>query len=489
MKKITSLLLCFIITIMSCEETSVVENNISPVSYYQAASEQQFAQALARALADNEALRKFIKHKALDQFDKDYDVLYLRVKDDLVDGEQNFRNILLTYFEDPNALIKIEAEYPLLTIFVPTLPEDSFSADKWNTETEIPLVALSMDRKPEISVVDAEGNTFYLKPNEVPAFPVVVLKNNERVILKKGGASQSANARTDNSSEFAFIDDAFDNVSTNKKKATLTTSRVTNELDQKLIDARNLGIEWPRDYIYYNLTPAKQRGAFSYDFQEHITSFKFNTAEGVKKIADQGSDPGIIFGGASGWTDGYFEFAVNVLINGRVTKKDLNVIFSAKGSDLFDVTYTKTTTRCGLFCKRTIYTISSITPLTVYPNIPLINWDLDNFASSMVVKFQEFDVSETISETIEVSSKFATNFELGAGAKEKVGFKFGASMEESTTEKHTRTYALNSDDLGEAIINFADKVIIDQSGEPANYRTREYSTGLVSFSVEPKRVQ
>jgi hypothetical protein len=55
--------------------------------------------------------------------------------------------------------------------------------------------------------------------------------------------------------------------------------------------------------------------------------------------------------------------------------------------------------------------------------------------------------------------------------------------------------SLDSDELGNTIVEFGDKVIIGQGnvhpllGGGTFYQTREYSTGWVSFSIEPIRVQ
>src|SRR5699024_12159411 len=73
-------------------------------------------------------------------------VLYGYVRDKLV-GDVTFRETLLPYFENEEELINIENTIETLTIFIPSLPNSSFSAESWNTANDVPLVAIRLDRK------------------------------------------------------------------------------------------------------------------------------------------------------------------------------------------------------------------------------------------------------------------------------------------------------------------------------------------------------
>ncbi len=106
--------------------------------------------------------------------------------------------------------------------------------------------------------------------------------------------------------------------------------------------------------------------------------------------------------------------------------------------------------------------------------------------------FEESDNSTEITESILSTTKFATNFGVEANIFKKIGLKFGASLENTSTSTVSRKYTLNSDYLGVAIVNFADKVIVGRGVLPfagTVYTTREYDNGVFSISVEPKRVQ
>ncbi|QHC85214.1 hypothetical protein AS589_10715 [Empedobacter brevis] len=134
--------------------------------------------------------------------------------------------------------------------------------------------------------------------------------------------------------------------------------------------------------------------------------------------------------------------------------------------------------------------------------IPSLQWDLKDYSSSIKVTFEEVDISETEVITNSRVTKFAGNFSIEATIK-KIGLKFGANLETTKTVTNQVTRTLASDELGEAIINFGDRVLIYQNrgviedpsfplkdyrrGVPSNYRN--YSTGYLDFNVIPLRVQ
>ena len=51
--------------------------------------------------------------------------------------------------------------------------------------------------------------------------------------------------------------------------------------------------EWPRDYIYYGLTPQQPKGPFNRDFKESLVYFKLlgDPRTVMNKICDQSEDP------------------------------------------------------------------------------------------------------------------------------------------------------------------------------------------------------
>lgn len=89
---------------------------------------EDFATALARVFNDSKEIRELIKAEALKMIDDDYDVLYMLVKDVKLKDNSTLESSLSKYMpiKDISNLIQ---EIPTLTIFVPELIDDSFSAE------------------------------------------------------------------------------------------------------------------------------------------------------------------------------------------------------------------------------------------------------------------------------------------------------------------------------------------------------------------------
>jgi len=149
-----------------------------------------FARSLAKAVASEPAVRRFLKTEAQKMMDEDYDVVYHLVKDIPLDNNHTFRENLLPYFSSEADLAKIEDRLPLLTIFVPSLPEGTFSAETWDVESQIPDVAIRLRGTNEIPIVKATGEQMILEPSLIPGYPVIVVKNNERMITERQSGYQ-----------------------------------------------------------------------------------------------------------------------------------------------------------------------------------------------------------------------------------------------------------------------------------------------------------
>jgi hypothetical protein len=86
---------------------------------------------------------------------------------------------------------------PLLTIFVPTLPEGSFSAETWNTSADVPFVAIRRSDTNDVPIISPEGEEYLLDASLIPSYPVVVVKENERLISSsQNGFSEIKSQRT-----------------------------------------------------------------------------------------------------------------------------------------------------------------------------------------------------------------------------------------------------------------------------------------------------
>ncbi len=477
---------------------------------------KEFGFALMKGIKQSAMLRELIKQEALKMFDKDYEILVYSILDKTFEDGSSFEELINTNAKNDfqiKALLRLE---PTLTLLVPELPFDSFSAKLWDTTSDIPAIAIRTNIINDVPLITPEDEIGIIPGDAVPGFPVLVVKNNERVIANTNMESSKFNKiKTNIISKkdgvvLKFWDNAFDNsiVSSNVKD---NSGRGIRSVDQKIEDAfsiyedyeaQNSGINgWQRDYIYYGISPTKTKGPFSYDFQEHITSFSMSgdAMKAYKKISDQSDDPKFENNhriNTSHWTGGFFEFKVRTIINAKngVGNELING-FTANPEDLFTLRY-ETYTKGTWFWKRTYYRLKSISTRTFYPNLPIINWDLDSYASSIKIEIEEVDISTTTVITDTRTVKFAQNFEISPtfGEKVKVGMKFGQTSEKTETHTVQKTFTQGNDEMGEAVINFSDKVILKKEKVGRRgwlFSTREYTSGLgyCTFSVEPLRVQ
>lgn len=366
-----------------------------------------------------------------------------------------------------------------------------------------------------------------LKGNQIPGFPVLVVKENERVVVNnqtnnklsiKKQTGTSLNSTNDVS--FSFVDEAFNGsienrtrisdlkLKTNRLAMTGLVSRIApspnlsnpNAIDQINVDAYNSGNEWHRDFIYYGITSATPKGKFKNNYSEFITSFKFLTPNALGIISDQDEDPkanSFYYDSKwSGnpprtmWTEGSFEIKITVLINAKNgLGNELTKIISVRPDELFDLQYEEQKHPITPWKATGIFMLKNIICKEYHPNIELVPWDLESYGVGWKFIFYEMDNAQEVTNNYENSTTFAANFGFDAGFGEtvKIGLKFGASL--TTSEKRTFSVktTLNSDFLGEATLTFDQPIITGISN--GSYVTREITTGnLLSISVEPRKV-
>lgn len=109
--------------IETSNNSSLIEESYDEIDLNSLKSEFSFA--LARVLNESEGVRKLIKEEAIKQFDYDYDVLYMLVKDKKLSGGGTLEEFLSKYMSKEN-LLALYKEMPTLTVFVPVLPMISF---------------------------------------------------------------------------------------------------------------------------------------------------------------------------------------------------------------------------------------------------------------------------------------------------------------------------------------------------------------------------
>jgi hypothetical protein len=74
-----------------------------------------------------------------------------------------------------------------MTIFIPSL--EGFTPETWNVDVQIPHVAidnsdLSEGKTTKFKAFDADGQPYEIDAKQAPEFPVVAIKENERIIAK-----------------------------------------------------------------------------------------------------------------------------------------------------------------------------------------------------------------------------------------------------------------------------------------------------------------
>ncbi len=360
-------------------------------------------------------------------------------------------------------------------------------------------------------------------------FPVLVVKESERVVVTNKRSSSNIQTRSNTSTKFEFLDDIFNNMGTramhelsvakaeagidkpHEKMGTdqiesVNTSVVPENL-KKLLDAYDAynGIRgWQRDYIYYNLSPTNTVGPFDDNFKEHIVGFEM-VGDGnmnVAKISDQSGDPSILSTTQPGrsrvtyWTDGEFEFKVKVYLgNKSAFGNELTTHFRLKPSELFDVRFST-----GQTDPKALY-ITHVNNKKASFFLPLFQWDLDNYSANIKIAIEEVDASETIKQTSSTTTEYATNFGYSAeiGKTVKMGLEFGSTTKESRTTSYEVSTTYGNDELGEVIINFGDKVITSREvfGQTPGRRTRDvltldynqgYSNGWYRLYIAPVKI-
>ena len=320
-------------------------------------AKQEFSEILSKAIYENIELRSFIKDKAIQQFDNDFDVFYPILKNEVVGKGGTFRNILLKYTTEEE-LSNIERTLPLLNIYVPDLSLfTNITPYNWDiTDNQIPVTFKENQTSKMLLYLNGEKSG-EIPQNGIPGFHLLVVKNNERVIPVSINTRGVANS-------YQFIDKAFDG--TNSKQNTPSTRSMSEPdnidwLSEDIVDPivknayekmkENPSLQ--RDNIYYGLTDNKQEGSLNMNIDEYIYRIQISPSS-YFTMADQEGDPtrkdkGTISnkkGEISDdealsrfWIDGNFEIILQVF-TGVKNIKELTAyeyVFNVKTQELYNV--------------------------------------------------------------------------------------------------------------------------------------------------------
>ena len=484
------------LSVASCNESlnDIDKNVVSATFFEQSESnlilKQKFSSALVKVLGQNEEVRSLIKEEALKQIDFDYDVLYCLIKDKQLKNGVTLEEYLEKYLTS-DELKCIHKQLPTLTLFVPTLPENSFSVHSWNTIDELPAVAVKVSDNNDVKIYYGNGETEVFPADIIPGFPVVVVKENERIVRNGEILSKTVSENIEETN-LIFVDEIFNNLHgkdlvntktrANRPDRPVPLPKVDNPEDylpanmKKTYEAYKIyknTTGWQRDYIYYGITPTTDKGPFDYNMKEFLVGFELmGDALGFyRKIADQDGDPkssipigGVLPANSSiiTWTEGEYEFKVTTYVGSKSTiGTEYKSFFRLKPDQLFRAEVERVISRPGM-PGYTVYKLVGLKSKRVDLDLPLFEWDLENYGATIKIAIEEVDGQETEVNSISSSIEFATNFGFDAsfGEKVKFGVKFGSTIKEVLNVSNTITKTLGGDELGEVIINFADPVVI-----------------------------
>jgi len=472
----------------------------------------RFTQILSKATYEREEVRQFLKDEALKQFDKNYDVLYAKVKDYEIGGN-TFHGILEEY-SSTEELESILRSVPTLNIYVPKISMFNISADNMDvTDKEIPVVN-PCDR---INYFYINGDIAdSIKVGEIPAFHTFVVNRNSRVNVNVLSRS--------NGCSYSFIDAAFngETCSPSSRSSIVGSSMVGN----KAIEAYNYfntndntthSVKLQRDYIYYGLTPTSSTGTLNRNVTEYISFIEVDplayfTMTDKKEIYPNTNDPEIKKESTTKegsdytqsellnefWTKGAYNIRVEILMS---TAQEAYVKYiPVKPDDIWNFNYDRTYVHRTLF-RHSKYTYK-IDPYKFTAkhcdvsakNIDFAKWDLAEESLMRELHFYEEDPGDTVSHTyrLEVtnasSSKVTGSSKVGYGDGVKLEYANGIETTGSETTKEIKEIVSqlknNDDNLGMARIYFYDPLILGRSG--SDYEVQTYSTGSITFGITVK---
>lgn len=458
---------------------------------------KDFSIAFEKVVSQSPQLRRLLKTEALKETCNDTEVLIAMIKDAPLE-QGTFEERINLNLPGGKLLKDIFNVIPTVTVLVPELPEESFNAERWNAENEIPVIGIRLPSTNNIPVVGSNSNTGVLPYDITPAFPILVVKLSERIVSNFDGSySDIEEAPFFNSSygiNYKFKDIAFDGI--NFPTVKFFELRDPTVLEQAYEYYKNTD-GWQRDHVYYRINPTNLNGPIQYDYSEHIGTIDTrNDPEGLYfKIADQKEDPhysDLLCSDCeykfNPWSDGRFEFKFKVVMNSKSGGGTyINKYISVKGSEIFDLTYSHRVDK-WLWTERNFFDLQSVAGKTFIANREIFNWDLRSKSVEIQVSVFEEDASEEIIISDSFDSNYASNF----SSTDKEGMKYGSSMQAQASSNFMYRTLKGSDAFDEDLINFGDKIYISKRPSilfGSHYTKRFYGGSLLKYTIEPRKVQ
>lgn len=251
----------------------------------------RFSEIFSEAISKHVELRQFIKAEALKEFNNDYDVFYPFVKNENVLNDRSFRELLIDYSSEKE-ILDIEDALPLLTIYVPELPS-GFDAETWDFVNEKPYVTATVIQNDHMKFYKDGSLHDSINKLYIPGFPVLVVKNNERVRLKSDSFPRLKSSNITTKESYEFVDDAYNGSIKSKGIVMPGSSYLIPEVITAYDSMGVSGYTWQRDHIYYGLTlNTVDRGPLNHRIIERIVALGFSS-DAYFAMSDQPGDPKI----------------------------------------------------------------------------------------------------------------------------------------------------------------------------------------------------
>ena len=298
---LSSLLMCLFI---SCnQDDSIVSdtsNEMHTMDYSPSVTTRNqdmvaFVKILSRSLSQNEKLRTFIKKEALRMFDKNYDFLYYPLRNEKVDGNLSFRDILVANSSEKEMSV-IDKNLPLLNILIPRIAFLNVFPENLDTrDAEIPVAIENNDNGTDLYIRGQKVDEF--ADNEFPGFNVIVVNLNTRVSATK---ALSTRGTSGNLWSYNFKSKNYNgNIQTRSNNFSFDHSQMPSYLYKKAEKAFDEGfnqdnnsinqIAFQRDNIYYGMTPTKTTGELNRSVTEYL-SYMIVDPKVYTKISDEQSN-------------------------------------------------------------------------------------------------------------------------------------------------------------------------------------------------------
>lgn len=506
-KKLLMAIIIVLTLTQSCLKEAVDDSSLPTTNLQN--SKELFAQALSKAVYEHEDLRVFIKEVALRQFDRDYDVFYPFVKDEIVSNGKTFRDYILEVISE-DKLEKIEFDLPLLDISVPDWEwMDAFSINSWDTGESNIIVGFSSETLAHRVFYNGEAID-ELSAGMFPDNPTLIVKENERMKLVEP-ATKVESYRYEYSDEAFRPEPATRSFPPTITNIPLATDPGTNRVDTAAFraiypEAVRAWKEYRRDaynpqrrLVYFNLHKNESEGTLNPHVKENVIAIKLSnttcmddshedavlTSHSYGTPLDENSVEALV---NAIWNSGQLEIQLYATTLDRNNKlkvlSDKTIPVHAK--KLFDISKVERRFWHKTWFEPRVYKYigyaSDLVPKWYYLESPIYFEHWEPTIESYYVKIHAFEKDgnekTVIKETLKQNK--------GVVATLKIDNLFDISINTNgTTTETVKEYSINtgSDDLSSTELSFNDYIITAENN--GKYTLKTFNTGNLQFILVP----